>query len=103
MHQYSRFVVRVDCTTSDGVALGTGFIINENADVVTCLHIVRNATEPIRIRLPYDAPWPYEVIAHSEESDLAVLRMAGGVRPTASTPHAHLCAQFPPLSQVHEV
>jgi hypothetical protein len=85
-----QYVVRIECETPRGPSTGSGFLVNDGGLVATCLHVVEGATGPISVILPYTKPWKYEVLHGSEDDDLALLGLVGGLGPNVPTPHAVL-------------
>src|SRR5436309_2785165 len=80
------YVVRITGKKRDGSPFhGTGFLITEGGHVATCAHVIRDAVE-LKVTLPLQKPWTYEVLDWSELEDIALLR--GKVPPTAPTPFA---------------
>jgi len=67
------YVVSVTGKLKDGTPFyGTGFFVDSQGRVATCLHVVKNA-DLIVVQLPYAKPGHYQVLEASESSDLALL------------------------------
>jgi len=60
--------------TRRGIATGTGFLIDENGQVVTNAHVVENATE-VAIRVDANKLVPAELVGTDLANDLALLRV----------------------------
>src|SRR3954453_17879369 len=64
-------------TTGDDGALGSGVIVNEQGEILTALHVVRNATA-IRVTFADGTESPAEVASTDPEHDIAVLATETG-------------------------
>jgi S1-C subfamily serine protease len=56
----------------DGGGLGSGVVINDNGDILTCLHVVANATE-IRVTFADGTESTAKVTTSQPENDIAIL------------------------------
>ncbi|OYD15173.1 hypothetical protein CH330_06490 [candidate division WOR-3 bacterium JGI_Cruoil_03_51_56] len=63
-------------------AMGSGFIISKDGDIITNAHVVRNATE-IKVILPDNREFDAEFIGIDNNLDLALLRISGKNLPVA--------------------
>src|SRR5690349_14204692 len=69
-----KYVVRIfGKTTEDKDYNGTGFLLNPDANVATCWHVVRD-NKHIFVKLPHTQEWLCEVLAHHEDEDIAILK-----------------------------
>jgi len=64
-------------TTGDDGALGSGVIVNEQGQILTALHVVRNATG-IRVTFADGTQSPAEVVSADPDHDIAVLESETG-------------------------
>ena len=64
-------------TTGDDGALGSGVIVNEQGQILTALHVLRNATA-IRVTFADGTQSPAEVVSADPEHDIAVLESETG-------------------------
>ena len=69
-------VVSISAYGKDGEEFGSGLIVGAGGDVVTALHVVRNATA-IEVRLADGTNYPAVRVAHDAYADLALLRIKG--------------------------
>ncbi len=76
--QPSVVVIQVTVPQADETndrALGTGVVINDRGDILTCLHVVKGASR-VRVTFADGARSAAEVTIEQPENDLAVLRPA---------------------------
>ncbi len=67
------YVVSVTGKKKDGTPFyGTGFFVDAEGHVATCLHVVKNAGL-IMVQLPYAKPGHFQILETSESADLALL------------------------------
>ena len=87
-----QYVVKIECQlASGGTSTGTGIIVNERGQVVTCRHVIEGVVEPISVTRPHSATWKYRVVHRSlADDDLAVLGPHGDLPPPSATPFALL-------------
>lgn len=68
------YVVRIFGETTAGKDYhGTGFLLNPDAAVATCWHVVKD-NKHIFVKLPFSQEWLCEVFAHQEDEDIAILK-----------------------------
>lgn len=67
--------------TSDGVSLGSGFVISADGYILTCAHVVEGAAE-ILVRLADRRQYRARLVGADKPSDVALLKIdAGNLRP----------------------
>lgn len=60
--------------TPGGTALGSGFIISANGDILTNNHVIDGA-DSVTVNLPDGRSFPAKVVGHDEQSDVALLHI----------------------------
>ncbi|MCT2537910.1 S1C family serine protease [Aquibacillus koreensis] len=81
IHESQKLVVKIELT--DG-SLGSGFLYNNQGDVITNAHVVAGAKE-VTVKTADAKEYPGTVIGISEDTDVAVVRVNGlkGIAPLA--------------------
>jgi len=67
-------VVAIQVTTQDGAGLGSGFVYDQQGDIVTNYHVVENAQD-IEVDFPSGLKVPGKVLGTDLDSDLAVVKV----------------------------
>jgi len=77
-------VVSIDATGVLGTATGTGFIIDSNGYIVTNNHVIADAAynSKIQVTLADGQEFPAELVGHTYEYDIAVLKIKATGLPT---------------------
>ena len=60
--------------TPGGIALGSGFIISANGDILTNNHVIDGA-DSVTVKLPDGRSFPAKVLGHDAQSDVALLHI----------------------------
>ena len=78
---YSGSVVSVEVSTANSSGAGTGFVITEDGYIVTCYHVIANATD-IAVTFSDSTSYPATLVGGDEDNDIAVLKInANGLTP----------------------
>ncbi len=72
-------VVQITSTTSDGQALGSGFVIDKSGHIVTNYHVIDGATA-ISVRFSNDDTLKARLVGSDPSTDIALLRVNAGAR-----------------------
>ncbi len=72
-------VVQITSTTSDGQALGSGFVIDKSGHIVTNYHVIDGATA-ISVRFSNDDTLKATLVGSDPSTDIALLRVDAGAR-----------------------
>ena len=78
---YSGSVVCIQVSTANAVGAGTGFVITDDGYIVTCYHVIANATD-IAVTFSDSTSYPATLVGGDEDNDIAVLKIdATGLKP----------------------
>ena len=78
---YSGSVVSVEVSTANSSGAGTGFVITEDGYIVTCYHVIADATD-IAVTFSDSTSYPATLVGGDEDNDIAVLKInATGLTP----------------------
>ena len=70
-------VVRIVTQTNQGISTGTGFVINDRGYIATNVHVIDGARQIKVIPTNSNTMYDINVIARSDELDLAILQVTG--------------------------
>ncbi|MCF6410832.1 S1C family serine protease [Pseudalkalibacillus salsuginis] len=74
IHESEKSVVQLEVAQDGGESLGSGFIYNENGDVVTNAHVVKGG-KSILVRTANAQQYEGQLIGIGESTDIAVIRV----------------------------
>jgi len=74
IHEVGKSVIHVEAQSKDDTTTGSGFLYNNNGDVITNAHVVEDANV-VYIRTASAQIYPAAIVAVGEETDIALLRV----------------------------
>ncbi|UOQ85421.1 S1C family serine protease [Gracilibacillus salinarum] len=74
IHQSQKSVVQIESTIDVTTKTGSGFLINNNGDIITNAHVVKDA-DSIVVKLSNTREYPAAIVGIGEEQDFAVIRI----------------------------
>ncbi|HLQ74019.1 MAG TPA: trypsin-like peptidase domain-containing protein [Bacillota bacterium] len=74
IHEVEKSVIHVEAQSKDDTTTGSGFLYNNNGDVITNAHVVEDANV-VYIRTASAQIYPAAIVAVGEETDIALLRV----------------------------
>ncbi|WP_051189001.1 S1C family serine protease [Halalkalibacillus halophilus] len=74
IHEAQKNVVQIEASGQAGSSQGSGFIYNDQGDIVTNAHVVRNA-DSVMVKTSEAQTYPGAVIGIGESDDVAVIRV----------------------------
>ncbi|MGN8645184.1 S1C family serine protease [Gracilibacillus sp. HCP3S3_G5_1] len=74
IHQSQKAVVQIESSNDMDSKTGSGFVINNQGDIITNAHVIENA-DTIVVKLANAREYPAAVVGIGEEQDFAVIRV----------------------------
>ncbi|UOQ48026.1 S1C family serine protease [Gracilibacillus caseinilyticus] len=74
IHQSQKSVVQIESTIDVTTKTGSGFLINNDGDIITNAHVVKGA-DSIVVKLSNTREYPAAIVGIGEEQDFAVIRI----------------------------